>query len=104
VSFYSFDFASAAAISTCSHCWHDDATDSGARTVRFSQLYFEDETVPRRISYTVPWRGILFDMDGTLTELGPNTWATAYWQHLDQPECDNTQQEKFGGLICDSSV
>lgn len=43
-------------------------------------------------------------MDGTLTELGPNTWATAYWQHLDQPECDNTQQEKFGGLICDSSV
>jgi hypothetical protein len=34
--FYNFDFAgTSAAISTCSHCFHDNATDSGARTVRF---------------------------------------------------------------------
>lgn len=34
--FYNFDFPGlSAAISTCSHCFHDNATDSGARTVRY---------------------------------------------------------------------
>jgi len=34
--FYNFDFPGlSAAISTCSHCFHDNASDSGARTVRY---------------------------------------------------------------------
>lgn len=81
-SFYNFDFADAAAISTCSHCWHDAATDSGARTIKFSQIYFDDETVPRRMRYTIPWRAILFDVDGTLTGMGAGGWAVPYWEHL----------------------
>jgi hypothetical protein len=44
VDFYNFNWETAAAIGTCSHCFHDAATDSGARTVRFSGLSFTDVT------------------------------------------------------------
>jgi len=44
VKFYNFNYNHAAAIGTCSHCWHDNNTDSGGRTVTVSNLYF-DETV-----------------------------------------------------------
>ena len=44
VKFYNFNYNAAAAIGTCSHCWHDNNTDSGGRTVTVSDLYF-DETV-----------------------------------------------------------
>lgn len=50
VRFYNFDWNTAAAIGDCSHCFHDAATDSGARTVKTSGLYF-DSTVTKRIKY-----------------------------------------------------
>lgn len=45
-------------------------------------------------------------MDGTLTDLGANTWAVAYWKHLEQPECffDASTLFTYGGIICDSSI
>ena len=33
VQFFNFDFNDASALSTCSHCFHPAATDSGSRTV-----------------------------------------------------------------------
>ena len=36
----------AAALGTCSHCFHPAATDSGAREIRVSGLYFDEATVP----------------------------------------------------------
>jgi hypothetical protein len=36
VRFFNFDWNEAAALSSCSHCFHPAATDSGARTIRFS--------------------------------------------------------------------
>ena len=42
--FYNFNYNHAAAIGTCSHCWHDNNTDSGGRTIIVTDLYF-DETV-----------------------------------------------------------
>jgi hypothetical protein len=50
VSFYNFDFNSAAGLGTCSHCFHDAATDSGARTITVSDLFFDD-SVTKRIKY-----------------------------------------------------
>lgn len=41
VNFYNFDLDGYAAIGTCSHCYHPASTDSGARTVTFSKLYFD---------------------------------------------------------------
>ena len=38
VKFFNFDWNEAAALSSCSHCFHPQATDSGARTIRFSGL------------------------------------------------------------------
>lgn len=80
-SFFNFNFAGSAALQDCSHCWHDQATDSGARTVRTSGLIFDDATVPKRILYELPLAGIWLDLDGTLTGLGPNTWAIPFKPH-----------------------
>ena len=41
----------AAALGTCSHCFHPASTDSGAREIRVSGLYFDESTVPQRIRY-----------------------------------------------------
>ena len=35
VNFYNFDFGNAAALGSCSHCFHGAATDPDARTVNF---------------------------------------------------------------------
>jgi hypothetical protein len=79
VHFYNFDQGDKAAIGSCSHCFFADSTDSGARTITFSGLYFDDNTVPLRIRYQQPWKDIFYDLDGTLTGLGPKTWATPYY-------------------------
>jgi hypothetical protein len=67
-----------------------------------SGLYF-DSTVTRRIKYQHPNNGIYADLDGSLTGLGPNTWATPYWKHNDQPECQ-LSSTTHDGLICDSTI
>jgi hypothetical protein len=102
VSFYNFDVAEKAALGSCSHCWFPPSTDSGARTITFSNLYF-DSSVTVKIRYQEPFRDIFYDTDGTLTGLGPKTWATPYWQHNEVPECKKDLQV-YDGLICDSTV
>lgn len=78
--FYNYNFNSAAALGDCSHCFHSAATDSGARTYTTSRLEFTDVT--RRIKYQYPERGIFHDMDGSLTGLGADTYATKGYKHV----------------------
>ena len=103
VSFYNFNFAGSAAIGDCSHCFHPAATDSGARTVRTSGLVFDAATVPQKILYQLPYRGIFLDLDGSLTGLGPNSWATPNWAHNRVTEC-TVSLPVHNGLICTSAV
>ncbi|TNV88211.1 hypothetical protein FGO68_gene8985 [Halteria grandinella] len=103
VRFYGFDVGDKAAIAACSHCFSPPSTDSGARTASFSNLHFDPATVTRKIRYQEPWRDIYFDIDGSLTGLGPGSWATPYWRHNHQPECQKRLAE-YDGLICNSSV
>jgi len=49
--FFNYNFNEAAALGDCSHCFHPASTDSGARTVTVSGLYFDPTTVPKRIKY-----------------------------------------------------
>jgi hypothetical protein len=86
VKFYNFDVAEKAAIATCSHCFSAPSTDSGARTLTVRNVWF-DSSVTRRVFYQTPRREIILDLDGSLTGLGPRSWATAYWKHNDVPEC-----------------
>ena len=54
------------------------------------------------VRYVFPRRDILFDKDGSLTGLGPNTWVTPRWEHNKQPECiDNIPNDS---VFCHSSV
>ena len=101
--FYNFDWNNAAALGTCSHCFHDAATDEGARTITTSGFYF-DATVPRRIRYQTPFKAIFKDLDGTLTGLGANSWATYYYRsHLWDGECTH-EADVYDGVICGSNV
>ena len=101
VKFYNFDWNGAGGIQTCSHCWHDANTDSGARTVFVKDLYFDD-TVPLRVRYSTPFRTIFKDESGGLTGLSANSWFVPYWPHLLQPECED--MSAWGGIICESTV
>lgn len=47
--FFNYNWSSAAALGTCSHCFHPAATDSGARTVRMTGLEFTN--VDKRIRW-----------------------------------------------------
>lgn len=93
-----------AALGSCSHCYLSCSTDSGARTVKWSGLQFDEATVPRRIRWETPYREIFHDLDGSLTGLGANSWATPYWRHNDHPtECQHLP-DKFDGLICNPTI
>lgn len=81
--FYNYNWNDAAALGTCSHCFHAAATDSGARTIRVSDLWFDESTVTKRIFYQEPFRAIIHDLTGSLTDLGAGSWATPYWKHND---------------------
>lgn len=70
--------------------------------VTFSGLYF-DPSVLIKIRYEIPYRDIFYDLDGTLTGLGPKTWATPYWKHNEQPGC-KVDLDVYDGLLCDSTV
>lgn len=48
--FFNFDWNDAAALSSCSHCFHPAATDSGARTIRTKNLTF-DSSVSRTFNF-----------------------------------------------------
>jgi hypothetical protein len=54
----------------------------------------------------MPFRAIYYDLDGSLTGLGPGSWATPNWTHNIQPGCNNNASTLFNysGIICDSSV
>jgi hypothetical protein len=86
VRFYNFNWNEAAAIGTCSHCVQPE--DLGARTSTIAKLWFDPETVTKRIKWNFPGRGILYDLDGTTTGKGPRSWATPYFKHNDQDECE----------------
>lgn len=99
--FHNFDVAGKAAIGSCSHCFHPAATDSGARTVTFSHLQFDN--VSKKIKYQYPRKDIFYDLDGSLTGLGPKSWATPYFKFNEQPECTHNATE-YDGLLCNSSI
>lgn len=102
IRFFNFDWAQAAALGTCSHCYFEPSTDSDARTVKTERLAFTN--VNMRIRYQYPFKGILWDQDGTLTNLGAKSWATAFWKHnAAQSECQ-TDRLLYDGIICNNSV
>lgn len=103
IKFYNFNWGEAACFGSCSHCWHPQSSDHGARQYDVSNMYFDDATVLRRIRYGTPFNGIYHDLDGTLTGLGAGSWATHFEAAHDLPECQ-MDMTLWDGHICDSTV
>lgn len=102
--FYNFNFGKSGALSDCSHCFFLPSTDSGARQYVTSNLFFDAQTVPKRIWWQYPFRGIILDQDGSLTGLGSNSWAVAYFPYNDfSGEC-TLDNSKYDGHICNPTV
>lgn len=104
-----FSFPTGAALGQCSHCFEVNMEDTDADTVRFAGLKFDDATVPRRIGWTTYRKGIFHDLDGSLTGLGPDTWATPLWEHNQWNETTGDMactydEVVYDGLICDNTV
>lgn len=46
------------------------------------------------------------DLDGSLTGKGPGSWATPYFKHHEQPECDWSDEllDVLDGVACEGSI
>lgn len=98
VKFFNFNKRNQAALGSCSQCSRYRTTDSGARTTTFSGLQF-NSSVTQRILYASPYRDIFYDLDGSLTGKGSKSWATPYWEHNLQPECE-LSLDIHNGILC----
>jgi len=116
IRFHNFVHKDHAALGTCSHCYNGDSTDSGARTHLTEKLKFYNCNM--RIRYQVPYNAIFNDLDGTLTELGPNTWTTGYGRvetingrlkeyyltHIKHVKECKLDVPMYDGFVCDNTV
>jgi len=100
--FYNYNFNDAAALTDCSHCNHIASQDSGARTIKTQNLGF-DSSVTQRIRFGFPFNGIFYDLDGSLTNKGPNTYVSAFYEHNVQPECE-VNMAVYSGIVCNNQV
>lgn len=83
-----------AALGTCSHCFHPAASSSGGHTFTTENLEFTN--VPLRIHWQHPWREIIHDLDGSLTGMGPDSWAVASHNFGVSHITDKTEKIGFG--------
>ena len=100
--FYRWDKNHFSALSTCSHCFHPAATDSGARTITTKNLAF-DTTVSKKIMYSDPKKAIFHDLDGTLTGLNAGSWATVGFKFNEQSSACSASAD-HDGIVCDETV
>ena len=82
----------------CSQCGSDDYADAGCKTTFTSNLYF-DSTVDARLKFQFTNKGIFKDLDGTLTNMGANSYVGAYYEFNTWPEC-TVNMEVYSGIIC----
>jgi len=109
--FFRYNINNAAALSSCSHCWHDASTDSGARMVTFTTITMDPTTVTLKARFETPFRAIFYDTDGSLTGKGADSWMIPYWKHNDwSASCEKVETTKVNGgatnegLLCDNTV
>lgn len=103
IKFYNMNWNQASGIGSCSHCFHDAATDSGSRTVYFKNINWGDTAV--KFGWQTPFRAIYHDLDGTLTGKGAGSWATPWYNHHNWTECEYMPNNlPAGGAFCDSTI
>ena len=63
-------------------------------------MYFDEETVGRRIKLGWPYLGIYRDIDGSFGGLGPNSTIAAAWGHNAWPECATNEDPLDCHIVC----
>lgn len=87
VAFHNFKNAEQSAIYTCSQCDEGEDRDS-ARTTWVKGLVFDEDTDDKRLKFNSPFRDIVVDVDGSLTqvegeELKPMQTVVRFGKHFD---------------------
>jgi len=99
--FYNYNWNKAAAFGTCSHCIIIPTRDDGARQHNTSSLYIDPATVTLKIVWTVPYKAIFYDKDGTLSGKGLPMWITKYFKHHEWDSCERDTVNYDDAMVCD---
>ena len=91
------------AITACASCDSDQFYRQGTYTYRFNGLVFVDSL--KRVTWSPPYKDILYDEDGSLTGGAAGSWVTEYFDFNNWPECPRDTLGVFDyGSVCDPSV
>lgn len=97
------NYGAAGALAGCSMCSSDTEYKQGGYTYRWQRLTWENTTV--RTYWNDPKKDIFWDLDGTLSDVGPNTTVVPYWGWNNAPECPRDMVGTYQyGHVCNSSV
>ena len=97
----------AGTISACAGCCSPVTFKQGAYTYRFERLEFEN--VAKRTQWTCPYKQILYDLDGTLSEQGAgSTVLPSYKFNEWDGECETDKSGVYSGgragMVCNNKV
>lgn len=101
------NYGQTGAIAGCADCDDPAFMKQGGYTYRLTGLRFVQS--PVRVRWTVPYKSIMHDLDGSLTGRGPRTWALPYYKFNQHAACrEMPEGSSLGGgqagMSCDSSV
>ncbi|CEM30506.1 unnamed protein product [Vitrella brassicaformis CCMP3155] len=89
------------ALKPCMSCLSDTNMAQGAFTYRFKNMKFHNSS--RRVEWTL--KDILWDLDGSLTDKGPDSFATPYYAFNDRGACQQIQGVRYSdGLTCTNAI
>jgi len=86
------------AIKPCTKCLSDTDMAQGAYTTRVKNLKFVNSN--KRVDWTL--KDIIWDLDGSFTGLGANSWATQYFAFNNRSSCRHMNEDDTydKGLVC----
>ena len=98
------NYGASGALRGCAKCGDQTSLKQGAYTVRTQGLTFVNTA--KKVKFTEPHKQIFYDLDGTLSGVGVQSWLTAPFKFNEYaPACvygDAITHD--GGIVCDNSV
>jgi len=114
VIFHNYPETCMTAVETCSRCEYGPSSDSSGRTSYLKGIVWSNQdsaTVTKRLRYNSPKKDIVYDFDGSFSDITPNVgdrYLTYKWTHLvdrlfGQGD-DCPYFPSYDGLICNPGI